>query len=162
MKFNFLLKSILLSAVLLGVVSCKEQVAEIGQTAPDIAAFDLQGNKVELKQWQGKPILLSFWSESCGVCLAELKEFEKLSAQYPDQLQVVAINTDGNKGNTQATVQKRQIQLTVIKDQMQITGERYQIVGTPTTFFIDSEGKIRYKFEGLIPKNKLEQLFTQS
>ena len=162
MKFPLLNKviSIIISCFVL--TACQEQKAEIGQQAPEFAAFDLQGNKAELKQWQGKPILLSFWSASCGVCIAELKELEKLEQQYPNQLQIIALNIDNETADTQATVNKRQIKLTVLKDQMKITGERYQIIGTPTSFFIDSEGKIRYKFEGLIPKQQLESLFTQS
>ena len=44
---------------------------------------------------------------------------------------------------------------------MRITAERYQLVGTPTAFVIGPQGKIRYKFEGLIPQNELLNLFTQ-
>ena len=92
------------------LASCKEETATIGQKAPEIAAFDLQGNKVSLQQWQGKTLLLSFWSETCGACISELKTLEQMQQRYPDKIQLVAINVDGEKADTQAIVNKRQIQ----------------------------------------------------
>ena len=78
MRTNKLLKLVAISAVILGAVSCKDEVASVGQKAPDIAAYDLQGNPANLENWKGTRLLV-FWSETCGHCIAELKEFEKLS-----------------------------------------------------------------------------------
>ena len=78
----------------------------------------------------------------------------------PNQVQLVAMNIDGEKVDTQAIVTKRQLTLPVFKDQMKITAERYQLVGTPTSFVIDPSGKLIYKFEGLLSKKDLQQLFT--
>lgn len=153
------LKYVLLSAVTFLCISCKEQTAQIGEQAPDLAAFDLQGNPVQWHHWQGKPVLLSFWSESCGVCVAELKILSQWVKQYPNQIQLVAINIDGEKADTQKFAEKRGLDMPIIKDQLNITAERYQLIGTPTTFFIDLEGKILYKFEGLIPEQDLTKLF---
>ena len=79
------------SAVIFGSVSCKDEVAAIGQKAPDIAAYDLQGKEVKLDDWKGTR-LLTFWSETCGRCVAELKEFEKLAEANPNKVQLIAIN----------------------------------------------------------------------
>ena len=57
-------------------------------------------------------------------------------------------------------VEKRQLTLPVIKDQLKITAERYQLVGTPTSFVIDSDGKIQAKYEGAIPPAELDKLFA--
>lgn len=160
MKFNRYPLVCLLSAVVFLLVSCKEETAAIGQTAPEIAAFDLHGNKTTLQQWQGKTVLLSFWSETCGVCIQELKTLEQMQQRYPDKIQLVAINIDGEKADTQAVVNKRKIEQFVIKDQLNITAERYGLIGTPTSFLIDPQGKILNKFEGRIPKVQLTALFS--
>ena len=52
----------------------------------------------------------------------------------PDKVQLIAINVDGDKVDTKAVVAKRQLTLPVIKDQLKITAERYQLIGTPTKF----------------------------
>lgn len=157
MKLKNSLKLGLLSAVLFSLISCKDQTANVGYQAPDIAVFDLQGNKVELNQFTGKKLLINFWSETCGICIVEMKLLQQFSQTYPDQLQLLAINIDGERGDTQAVVEKNQLTLPVVKDQLNITAERYQLVGTPTSFLLDPHGKILAKFEGLIPEDELHK-----
>ena len=159
MLANFL-RFLGISAVIFFSVSCKEESAQIGQPAPEIAAFDLQGNKATLSDWQGKTVLINFWSETCGACIAELRTLQQWAEKYPNQVQLVAMNIDGEKADTQAIVTKRQLTLPIFKDQMKITAERYQLVGTPTSFVIDPSGKVIYKFEGLLPEEELQRLFT--
>lgn len=155
---NKFVKLLAISAVIFGSVSCKDEVAAIGQKAPNIAAYDLQGKEVKLDDWQGTR-LLTFWSETCGRCVAELKEFEKLAEANPNKVQLIAINVDGDKVDTKAVVAKRQLMLPVIKDQLKITAERYQLIGTPTSFVITPEGNIQAKYEGAIPAADLDKLF---
>lgn len=159
MLANFL-RILGISAVIFFSVSCKEESAQIGQPAPEIAAFDLQGNKASLSDWQGKTVLINFWSETCGACIAELRTLQQWAEKYPNQVQLIAMNIDGEKADTQAIVTKRQLTLPIFKDQMKITAERYQLVGTPTSFVIDPSGKVIYKFEGLLPEEELQRLFT--
>ena len=158
MLANFL-RFLGISAVIFFSVSCKEESVQIGQPAPEIAAFDLQGNKASLSDWQGKTVLINFWSETCGACIAELRTLQQWAEKYPNQVQLIAMNIDGEKADTQAIVTKRQLTLPVFKDQMKITAERYQLIGTPTSFVIDPNGKVIYKFEGLISENNLQRLF---
>ena len=66
---NKFVKLLAISAFICGSVSCKDEVAAIGQKAPDIAAYDLQGKEVKLDDWKGTR-LLTFWSETCGRCVA--------------------------------------------------------------------------------------------
>ena len=159
MLANFL-RFLGISAVIFFSVSCKEESVQIGQPAPEIAAFDLQGNKASLSDCQGKTVLINFWSETCGACIAELRTLQQWAEKYPNQVQLVAMNIDGEKADTQAIVTKRQLTLPIFKDQMTITAERYQLVGTPTSFVIDPSGKVIYKFEGLLPEEELQRLFT--
>ncbi|MFQ9134676.1 MAG: redoxin domain-containing protein [Haemophilus parainfluenzae] len=60
----------------------------------------------------------------------------------PDKVKLIAINVDGDKVDT-TVVAKRQLTLPVIKDQLKITAERYQLIGTPASFVITPEGNIR-------------------
>ncbi|TCP92202.1 thiol-disulfide isomerase/thioredoxin [Cricetibacter osteomyelitidis] len=161
MKLNKILTALLLSAVSLGLISCNDQTAQVGKPAPELAAFDLQGNAVSLENIKGNTTLLIFWSETCGICVAELKEFQQMAEKHPNKIKLLAINVDGEKADTQAVVNKRHLTLPVVKDQLKITAERYQLQGTPTSFLIGADGIIQQKFEGKIEKNELEHLFTQ-
>ena len=158
-RLNKLAKMLGISAVVFLSVYSKEESAQNGQPAPENAAVDQQGTKDSISDWQGKTVLINFWSETCGACIAELRTLQQWAEKYPNQVQLIAMNIDGEKADTQAIVTKRQLTLPVFKDQMKITAERYQLVGTPTSFVIDPNGKVIYKFEGLISENDLQRLF---
>ena len=147
-----------LLTVVFGITACKEESVIIGQAAPAIATYDLQGNPAQLDDWKGTR-LLTFWSETCGHCIMELKMLEKMAEAHPNRVQLIAINVDGENADTQAVVNKQKLTLPVVKDQMKITAERYQLVGTPTTYIIDAKGNIAAKYEGKIPDADLEKLF---
>ena len=43
------------------------------------------------------PVLVDFWSPSCGPCVALTPTIEALAAEYAGQLKVVKVNCDHNK-----------------------------------------------------------------
>ena len=62
MRTNKLLKLFAISAVIFGAVSCKDEVASVGQKAPDIAAYDLQGKSC--KPWElERHTIISFFGQ---------------------------------------------------------------------------------------------------
>lgn len=91
MRMPEVMIAILLVLLLAG---CKEEKLARGETAPALAAFDLQGKPASLERWEGKAVYLNFWSASCGGCLAEMDTLQTLSQRWPDKLVVVGVNTD--------------------------------------------------------------------
>ena len=153
------IKVIFATIMVLSLVSCKEEIAKVGGQAPALAVYNLQGKEVKLSDFPHKTILINFWSQSCGMCIVELQALQKFEQKYPNNVQVIAINTDGDKGDIPAVMKKRHLSLLVVKDQLKITAERYQLVGTPTSYIINPEGKILEKFQSIIPEDKLEKIF---
>lgn len=155
------LKIISLCSLLLLLSACKQEKVVIGETAPPLAAYDLQGSPASLEQWQGKPVYLNFWSVSCGGCLAEMVTLDALSKEYQDQIVVVAINTDAEQVDITPVVAQRNISYPVIRDQLGITQERYQVIGTPTSFLIDRDGKVTEFYQGARNEQELAASFKQ-
>jgi thiol-disulfide isomerase/thioredoxin len=121
-------KLICISVVIFGLVSCKEEIAQVGRAAPEIAAYDMSGQEAKLADWQGVR-LLTFWSSSCGVCMAELKELENLAAAYPNKIALIAVNVDNEQVDLQTVIHKYRLNLPIVRDQLKITGERYRVIG---------------------------------
>jgi thiol-disulfide isomerase/thioredoxin len=153
---------ILLIGAALLLNGCKEEKAEIGAAAPALAAYDLQGNQVSLSQWQGKHVFLNFWGSNCGGCLAEMPALEKLSKEFGDSIVVVGINTDKDEMNIQALLDERQVSFPNVRDQLAITQERYQVIGTPTAYLIDPQGKLIGQYVGMLKEPDLKAIFEQS
>ena len=77
--------------LLLLLAGCKEEKLARGETAPALAAFDMQGKPASLERWEGKAVYLNFWSANCGGCLAEMDTLQALSQRWPDKLVVVGV-----------------------------------------------------------------------
>ncbi|QHB34750.1 TlpA family protein disulfide reductase [Yersinia canariae] len=150
-----------LCALLLLLSACKQEEVAVGEIAPQLAAYDLQGKPVALDQWKGKQVYLNFWSASCGGCLAEMAALDKLSQKYQQDIVVVAINTDPEQVDISPVLAQRNISYPVIRDQLGITQERYQVIGTPTSFMIDRNGKVTELHQGARNEKDLAILFQQ-
>ena len=46
-----------------------------GQQRPEFAMLDLDGNLRNIKEWDGKVVLLNFWATWCPPCLKEIPDF---------------------------------------------------------------------------------------
>ncbi|KGQ71233.1 hypothetical protein A1D23_08595 [Chelonobacter oris] len=138
------------------ITACDEQHATVGQNAPELATFSLHGETVKLADAvKQKPLFMTFWSETCGGCIAEMLELQRLQQLYPDKLDFLAINIDGKEADTAAVAKQRGITLPIVKDQLGITAERYQVIGTPTSFLISQDGVLQQKMEGFDHENLL-------
>ena len=151
----------LLLLVLLLPGGCKEEKLARGETAPALAAFDLQGQPAGLERWQGKAIYLNFWSAGCGGCLAEMDTLQALSRRWPDKLVVVGVNTDPQQVDIAPLLAKHGISYPVLRDQLNITQERYQVIGTPTSVLIDAGGRVLERHQGWRKPAELQAVFTR-
>ncbi|HEC2578429.1 TlpA family protein disulfide reductase [Raoultella ornithinolytica] len=143
------------------LASCKEEKLARGETAPALAAFDLQGKPASLERWEGKAVYLNFWSASCGGCLAEMDTLQALSQRWPDKLVVVGVNTDPEQVDIAPLLAKHGISYPVLRDQLHITQDRYQVIGTPTSIVIDARGRARDLHQGWRKPEELQAVFTR-
>lgn len=150
---------LLLALVLLG--GCKEEKLARGETAPALAAFDLQEEPASLERWRGKAIYLNFWSAACGGCLAEMDTLQALSQRWPDKLVVVGVNTDPDAVDIAPLLAKHGISYPVLRDRLKITQERYQVIGTPTSVLIDGDGRVLGWHQGMRKPDELRTVLRQ-
>ncbi len=67
----------------------------IGSQRPEFAGMDLDGQLRNIKEWDGKLILLNFWATWCPPCLKEIPDFIELQKAYGDQdFQIIGIAID--------------------------------------------------------------------
>ena len=71
-----------------------------GQTLirPEFAMADIDGQTRNIKDWDGKVILLNFWATWCPPCLKEIPDFIELQEKYGEQgFQVIGIAVDNEE-----------------------------------------------------------------
>jgi len=118
--------------------------------APDFKLIGLDGKPVTLADSHGKVILLNFWATWCGPCRAELYDLIDLQAKYKDRFQILSLIVDDDDSATiQAVVEKYGINYPVALAPNEIRMQYGGIAALPTSFVLDTEGRIVQKHEGL-------------
>jgi peroxiredoxin len=113
--------------------------------APNVQLEDLQGNKVSLDHFKGKPVLLNFWATWCEACKEELPSMQRLHESMADEgIQVVAVSIDrDHEDRIQEYIEKYHLTFPILRDPNQSARRGYFIMGLPTSYLIDSSGKLR-------------------
>ena len=149
-------------ALLLAACNHEETAkAEVGAPAPPIVAIGVHDEVVSLPEHPSRPLVLTFWSATCGMCIQELQEMQRLQAAHPQAVDILAVNIDGADSKTlQAVATRRELKVPVAADQLGVTAERYRVSGTPTNFLIGRDGKIVAAREGLLEREVLQRWFS--
>lgn len=121
--------------------------------APDNHFFNDAGEKVFLDQFEGKTILLCFWASWCESCVDEIPSLDILQKDFRKlPFEIVAVSEDYNG----IEVAKNHFtkygirHLKLYHDYKNELFKEMSVVGLPTAFLIDREGKIKIIFKGII------------
>lgn len=114
-------------------------------TALDGTAFSFNTGQDELLE---KPIVLNFWATWCGPCQRELPALQAAVERYGDRVEIIGIDEGESATVVAPFVDQRGLTFTILLDSDTAVGTRYNVLGMPTTFFIDRQGVIRHIWTG--------------
>ena len=118
--------------------------------APGFQVNDLEGRPLSLAEAKGKIVLLNFWATWCGPCRAEVPDLVDLQKRYADKLEIIALATDEEDADeVRRFVLKSGINYRVAMAPDGVRREYGGIAALPTSFVIDSQGRIVQKHVGL-------------
>jgi len=100
----------------------------------------------------GKPVLVHFWSISCGMCKESLPEVNKIRDDHPE-LQVVGIHMPRSEKDTEIPPVKETIEKYELKhpqgiDNMHAVVDRFENEFVPAFYLFDQEGLLRHRSAG--------------
>lgn len=131
----------------------------IGQPAPAFVLTALDGSTVDLKSFQGRPLVLNFWASWCGPCKEEAPLFRQLDVQRVrggGQFQIVGVLfQETSQQNARNFVKTYKLSYPNALDSKMQAGSAYQVPGLPQTVFIDSKGVIRDLYRGSLTREQL-------
>lgn len=126
------------------------------ETAPDFTLSDLEGHEFSLASTGGQVLLIDFWATWCAPCREELPMLQHLSDTYGEQGFTVLGISDEDADVLREFVEKEGISYRNLVDPGDVS-EQYMVLGLPTGFLIDRDGKIVERYTGPKPTAILER-----
>jgi len=130
-----------------------------GIPAPDFRLEKIHFQEaVSLSQWQGKPVLINFWTSLCPPCKAEAPLLEKLYTANREKglvvLGVVPGNEDTQSGAL-AFAADHGLSYPLLWDDQDQVVRSYGVLGLPTSVLISPDGKIDQVIIGAVTADEV-------
>lgn len=122
----------------------------IGQNLPEFNLKDINGNPVNSKNLLGKPVVVNLWFTTCGPCIEEMPDLNKLRKEYKDSDVIFIAITFDTKISVLNFLKKRNFDFTIIPGAKSYCDYITQLY--PVTFFVDRKGIIRFA-EHVLPSS---------
>ncbi|MEN8163426.1 MAG: TlpA disulfide reductase family protein [Acidobacteriota bacterium] len=119
---------------------------------PNVELRSLDGkNSVRIEDFQGHPVLVTFWASWCGPCRTELPELAELTRELKDSgLVLLTINVDSSAAAGQRFLKRAGIDVSAYR----LNDRDQALIGVrslPTTVLLDGDAVPVQVFRGYSP-----------
>lgn len=118
----------------------------LGEDAPPFKLATLDPDKeISLEDYEGKVLVLDFWSTWCVPCVKSLPELVEAIASFPtDKVAFLGVNEGESHARVQQFLETRSLDFPVVFDPNLQLGRAYQADSLPYTVVIDPGGVITH------------------
>ena len=137
----------------------------LGQPRLEFAINDLEGELRNIKEWDGKVILLNFWATWCPPCKREIPAFIELQEKYAQQgFQIIGVAID-DPDSVQDYADTMGINYPVLPGNLGAIeiSRKYgnRIDGLPYSVFINREGIVTHTINGELTKTHALEILNK-
>ncbi|MCK5727513.1 MAG: redoxin domain-containing protein [Thiotrichaceae bacterium] len=115
--------------------------------APNFERQLLDGSTVKLSDYRGKVLILHFWADWCPYCKFEESSISSLLES--EQVITVAFQSGNNEAVQKFLLKQEISQWPTIVDNTSELSSKYGVSSVPATYFIDSNGVVRFRTRGI-------------
>ena len=130
-----------------------------GKAAPAFVLTNLEGKKVSLADYKGRPVLVNFWATWCGPCKVEMPWFEVFRKQYAAQgFEILGLTDDADAGKDAIAkvAAKAGVTYPILLTDGKVQTAYGGLEVLPVSFYVDRNGVIVEQTAGLGSKNQIE------
>src|SRR5690606_22376490 len=115
----------------------------IGNKAPNFKLKDINNNEISLKDFEGKKVVVVFWTSWCPYCRREIQSVNALLNKInKDEIIILPINVGEDSEIVKKFMNINKYDFTVLLDENMNVSEIYNIESIPTMIFIDEDGNV--------------------
>jgi peroxiredoxin len=132
--------------------------------APEVSFTLIDGSNVSLADLQGKPVLVSFWSTTCKICIAKTPEMNAIyNKLHPLGFEMVAVAMPYDPPTRVVEFAKKLAMPypVALDHQASIVRAFGNVRVTPTNFLISPDGRIAWRRHGELDTDHLRGTIEQ-
>ncbi|MCP5441704.1 MAG: redoxin domain-containing protein [Chromatiaceae bacterium] len=148
---NFLLIAVLLPQLAVGATPLPQTLTLIEErpTAPDFSLLDLDGEVHRLSSLRGRPVIINFWATWCPPCREEMPSMQRAWERLETEgVILLAVNVGEDPDTVFQFTANYPVEFPILFDRDGAVSGAWPVVGLPTTFVIDPQGRIVYRAIG--------------
>lgn len=131
----------------------------VGELAPDFTGTTVDGQTITLSDLKGKLVLLNVFASWCGPCRVETPHLvEVYNTIDRDKFEFIGLNLQETPEAVEFFKDEFFINYPLVLNESGDLTNIYSPIGLPTTWFIDRDGVIRFRFSGAITKEALQAI----
>ena len=169
---------LLLPALLLAIAACSNGETSGSPAASDLEAApdfeftlyqgegELGATELSMSDLQGKPVVLNFWAGLCPPCRAEMPDFQAFADDNRESVLVLGIDVGqftnlGSQEDARLLLSDLGISYPAGYTTDGTIMRRYEVLGMPTTVFINSSGEIFRLWGGILDHEVLQDITNE-
>ena len=122
----------------------------------EIEIESIDGQKIDIQNYVGKPLIVNFWASWCGPCLKELPHFKQINKKYGGDVTFLLISEE----NPEKIIPfKNSFDFEFVLSSKSFNS--YGVNTWPTTYFYDSDGLLKDKVNGSLTLKDLEKKISK-
>lgn len=138
---------------------------ETGKKAPDFELETLDGDKAKLSDYEGERVIVNFWATWCPPCREEIPDLKELYDKE-DNLEILAVNMTSDETSDMDDIEKFaneefEMPFPVLLDYDDDVRQAYKVIAYPTSYMVDSDGKIQDFKMGAMTYEEMKQMLDK-
>ena len=117
--------------------------------AADFDLMDVDGQRHTLAMYRGKIVIVNFWATWCPPCRFELPAMEKVWERLKNKgVVILGINVGEDADTIFTFTADYPVTFPLLLDSDSSVTNKYPVIGLPTTYVINPQGRLIYKAIG--------------
>lgn len=119
------------------------------EAAPDWQLQTLNGESIGLSDFRGEVVLVDFWASWCVPCRGSMGALEALQEEFAGRkVRILPISVDEDLADAQGFLRRYGPNLGSAHDPQGKVAAAYKLLGMPSSFVIDQQGRLILRHEG--------------
>ena len=136
--------------------------ASVGAQAPDVTLELLDGTTTKLSAFEGRPVVLNFWSSTCIPCLKEMPDLESVWTSNGGKVAVVGVDVTDTEAAGREMVATTGVTYPNGRDPGADIFAAFGGTALPRTVFIDADGTIVDVHNGALTEDEVESILRDA